>query len=54
MVAQPTITTPQNIIYPDSDGQPVADNTVQFRWIIMLYHNLSWLFAENPDPDLMS
>ena len=49
MVAQPTITTQQNIIYPDSDGQPMADNTVQFRWIMMLYHNLSWLFAENPE-----
>ena len=49
MVAQPKITTQQNIIYPDSDGQPMADNTVQFRWIMMLYHNLSWLFAENPE-----
>ena len=49
MVARPTITTQQNIIYPDSDGQPMADNTVQFRWIIMLYHNLSWLFAEDPE-----
>ncbi len=49
MVAQPTTTTQQNIIYPDSDGQPMADNTVQFRWIMRLYHNLSWLFAEDPE-----
>ncbi|MEM9276099.1 MAG: Uma2 family endonuclease [Cyanobacteria bacterium P01_F01_bin.143] len=49
MVAQPKITTQQNIIYPDSDGQPMADNTVQFRWIMMIYHNLSWLFADNPE-----
>ncbi len=49
MVAQPTIATQQNTIYPDSDGQPMADNTVQFRWIMMLYQNLSWLFAENPE-----
>ena len=21
------------IIYPDSDGKPIADNTKQFRWI---------------------
>ncbi len=49
MVTQPKTTTQQNIIYPDSDGQPMADNTVQFRWIQMIYHNLAWLFAENPE-----
>jgi Uma2 family endonuclease len=27
----------------------MADNTVQFRWIMMLYHNLSWLFADNSE-----
>jgi Uma2 family endonuclease len=49
MVTQPQTTTQQDIIYPDSDGQPMADNTVQFRWIMMLYHNLSWLFADNSE-----
>ena len=24
------------IIYPDSDGQPIADNTKQFRWIVTI------------------
>ncbi len=33
------------IIYPDSDGQPIADNTKQFRWITVIYYNLEWLFA---------
>uniref|UniRef100_A0ACD5GZT1 Uma2 family endonuclease n=1 Tax=Desertifilum tharense IPPAS B-1220 TaxID=1781255 RepID=A0ACD5GZT1_9CYAN len=37
------------IIYPDSDGQPMADNTIQFRWISVIYHNLAWWFASNPD-----
>ena len=37
------------IVYPDSDSQPMADNTVQFRWIMVIYHNLAWLFAENPE-----
>ena len=49
MVAQPKTATQQEIIYPDSDGQPMADNTVQFGWIMMLYHNLAWLFAENSE-----
>ncbi|MBO1352349.1 MAG: Uma2 family endonuclease, partial [Hormoscilla sp. GUM202] len=41
--------TPQapEIIYPDSDGQPMADNTTQFRWIVTLQENLEFLFAAN-------
>lgn len=35
------------IIYPDSDGQPMADNTKQFRWITVIYYNLEWLFARD-------
>jgi hypothetical protein len=36
MVQQlPTDTAPA-IIYPDSDGQPMADNTKQFRWIVVI------------------
>lgn len=34
------------IIYPDSDGQPVANNTKQFRWIVVIQQNLDWLFAD--------
>ncbi len=41
--------TKPDIIYPDSDGKPMADNTIQFRWIMVIYHNLSWLFANNND-----
>lgn len=32
------------IFYPDSDGQPMADNTLQAFWIILLYSNLRALF----------
>jgi Uma2 family endonuclease len=28
------------IVYPQSDGKPMADNTWQARWIVMLYSNL--------------
>lgn len=35
------------IIYPDSDGQPMADNTLQFHWITTIKNNLEWLFTEN-------
>lgn len=36
------------VIYPESDGKPMADNTKQFRWIVVIQQNLEWLFADNP------
>ncbi|MCL1471563.1 Uma2 family endonuclease [Argonema antarcticum] len=35
------------IIYPDSDGQPMSDNTEQFRWIVVIKENLEILFAND-------
>lgn len=35
--------------YPDSDGQLMADNTKQFRWIVVIKENLERLFASEPD-----
>jgi Uma2 family endonuclease len=37
------------IIYPDSDGQPMADNTLQLHWIMLIKGNLDAVFAERPD-----
>ena len=34
------------VVYPDSDGQPMADNTKQFRWITVIKNNLDWLFQD--------
>lgn len=48
MTTSPICTAP-NIIYPDSDGQPMADNTQQFRWIVLIKENLELIFAESPD-----
>ena len=39
----------QSILYPDSDGQPMADNTKQFDWISSIKGELATMFAENPD-----
>jgi Uma2 family endonuclease len=36
------------IIYPDSDGQPMAENTKQFEWIVTLVGGLQALFADDP------
>ncbi|KPA17210.1 hypothetical protein MHK_002632, partial [Candidatus Magnetomorum sp. HK-1] len=35
------------IIYPESDGKPMADNTVQYKKIVMIKENLERLFANN-------
>ncbi|BAZ15190.1 hypothetical protein NIES4071_70620 [Calothrix sp. NIES-4071] len=32
-------------IYPSSDGKPMSDNTIQFRWIVLIKENLEILFA---------
>jgi len=48
MTTSPIRTAP-NIIYPDSDGQPMADNTQQFRWIVLIKEDLELIFTESPD-----
>jgi Uma2 family endonuclease len=45
MVSQ--IPLPTQIEYPDSDGNPMSDNTKQFRWITTIKYNLDWLFAND-------
>jgi len=42
---QPEIKKP--IVYPDSDGQPMSDNTRQFQWIVTIKENLELLFAND-------
>jgi Uma2 family endonuclease len=47
MVSQLEARSTENIIYPECDGNPMADNTKQFRWIMVIYYNLEWLFAKD-------
>jgi Uma2 family endonuclease len=42
-----TLSLEKKIIYPESDGQPMADNTKQFRWLVLIKENLECLFAQN-------
>ena len=37
------------IIYPESDGEPIADNTKQFEWITTIKGGLDALFADDPN-----
>ncbi len=38
----------ESVLYPDSDGQPISDNTRQADWIVLLKGNLDALFAADP------
>ncbi len=40
---------PAEIVYPESDGQPMANNTEQFDWIVDIKENLEAVFADNPE-----
>lgn len=46
MVSQLQSSSQSEVIYPDSDGKPMANNTKQFRWILVIQQNLDWLFAD--------
>src|SRR5262245_12149911 len=37
------------VIYPETDGLPLSDNTCQFRWIFVLAGNLAALFRDRDD-----
>ena len=37
------------VIYPDSDGERMADNTLQFEWIVTIEGGLDALFRHDPD-----
>lgn len=42
------VTTTTAIHYPDSDGQPMADNTKQFEVIVYVKKGCDWLFLNDP------
>ncbi len=39
----------EEIIYPDSDGEPMADNTLQWEWIATIKGGLDALFRDDPN-----
>lgn len=34
--------------YPDSDGNPMADNTIQYNWMVKLKENIDFLLSDDP------
>ena len=47
MVSQLPKTNATEVFYPDSDGQPIASNTEQYRWIVTIQQNLDWLLENS-------
>ncbi|MBY0458911.1 MAG: Uma2 family endonuclease [Gemmataceae bacterium] len=40
---------PADVHYPDSNGQPIADNTLQFAWILTIYTHLAVQYRDDPN-----
>ncbi len=50
MTLQPlTYESIPEIDYPDRDGNPMADNTEQYRWIVIIKENLEIMYARDPN-----
>jgi Uma2 family endonuclease len=39
----------RDLVYPDSDGKPMSDNTLQFRYIVTIQGGLDAQFADDPN-----
>ncbi len=37
------------LVYPDSDGKPMAENTLQYRWIVSIRENLALQYSDRTD-----
>ena len=37
------------VVYPEQDGNPMSDNTLQFRWIVTIQGGLDAMFRDRPD-----
>ena len=42
-------TKEDTILYPDTDGKPIAENTIQYEWITLVRDNLDIIFAKRED-----
>jgi Uma2 family endonuclease len=45
----PAAAAAPEIVYPESDGKPMADNTKQFDTIVMIHTGIAAQFHDNPD-----
>ncbi len=48
-MSTPVIPTRPEIYYPDQDGRPLSENTLQFKWIVTIKEGLEALFRNDPN-----
>ena len=41
-------TTPA-VVYPETDDEPMAENTIQYQWIVTIKEGLEGVFESRPD-----
>lgn len=49
MSTHPPVAARPEVDYPESDGWPMSDNTLQFRWIVTIQGGLDELFRDDPE-----
>ncbi len=49
MSTQTSVLHPDEIVYPESDGKPMSDNTRQFRYIVLIKEGHEVLYEDNDD-----
>ena len=45
----PSSSTTPAVVYPETDDEPMAENSKQYRWIVMIREGLENFFADRPD-----
>jgi Uma2 family endonuclease len=43
------LTAPEEVEYPESDGEPMAENTEQYDWITLIEEGLDDVFRDDPN-----
>ena len=49
MIAPQQTLEPDTVVYPDSDGKPMAENTRQAEWIVTIMGNLACQYRDEPN-----
>jgi len=49
MASTTQLPTRAAIEYPDCDGEPMSDNTLQYDWMVLIEEGLAAIFDDNPD-----
>ena len=49
MASSTRVPAKQEIEYPDSDGKPMSDHTVQYRWIVVIREGIAAQYADDRD-----